>query len=83
MSSVLPGQSQWGWPTFGVTSFPPCTSSLATNQESLDGPCLICITKLVAAAQLNLTQKLRCLKFLDTTTGIDLLKEQKGNQGNR
>lgn len=51
MLSVWPGQSQWEGPTFGVTSFPPLTS-LATNQEPLDGPCLICI-KLIAAAQLN------------------------------
>lgn len=50
------------WPkpmggAFGVTPFPPLTPS-ATNQEPLDGPCLICI-KLIAAAQLNLTQKPR------------------------
>lgn len=65
MLSVWPGQCQCEGLTFGVTSFPPLPLS-ATNQEPLDGPCLICI-KLIAAAQLNLTQKPRCLDFLDTT----------------
>lgn len=58
MLSVRPGQCQWERLTLGVTSFPPLTL-LATNQEPLDGPRLICI-KLIAAAQLKLTQKPRC-----------------------
>lgn len=54
MLSVWPGQCQCEGLTLGVTAFPPLTS-LATNQEPLDGPRLICI-KLIAAAQLKLTQ---------------------------
>lgn len=41
------------------------------------------IKKLIAAAQLNLTQKPRCPTSQTPPTGTDLLKEQKCNQGNK
>ena len=53
-------------PKGGAYSFPPFTPS-ATTQKPLDGPCLICLKKLTGAAQLSLTQKPRCLDFLDYT----------------